>query len=164
MSEDEYRHYAVECLLLAREMRHSAHKAVLLAMADAWVALADQAAAAIRGVTVPWTLAASCVVGAWLMLSRLVFGTDGAVANSDHLVGAMIITIAVCAMAEVARPLRVLNLVCGLWLIAAPWLVAGSTTGAALNDVVAGLVVIGLSLQRGRRSKEHYGSWDRYVV
>ena len=35
MSEDEYRHYAVECLLLAREMRHSAHKAVLLAMADA---------------------------------------------------------------------------------------------------------------------------------
>ena len=45
MSEDEYRHYAVECLLLAREMRHSAHKAVLLAMA-AWVALADQAAAA----------------------------------------------------------------------------------------------------------------------
>jgi len=46
MSEDEYRHYAVECLLLAREMRHSAHKAVLLAMADAWVALADQAATA----------------------------------------------------------------------------------------------------------------------
>jgi hypothetical protein len=46
MSEDEYRHYAVECLLLAREMRHSAQKAVLLAMADAWAALADQAAAA----------------------------------------------------------------------------------------------------------------------
>jgi hypothetical protein len=46
MSEDEYRNYAVECLLLAREMRNSAHKAVLLAMADAWTALADQAAAA----------------------------------------------------------------------------------------------------------------------
>jgi hypothetical protein len=45
MSQDEYRHYAVECLLLTREMRHSAHKAVLLAMADAWTALADQAAA-----------------------------------------------------------------------------------------------------------------------
>ena len=45
MSQDEYRHYAVECLLLARELRDSAHKAVLLAMADAWIALADQAAA-----------------------------------------------------------------------------------------------------------------------
>jgi hypothetical protein len=45
MSQDEYRHYAVECLLLARELRDSAHKAALLAMADAWIALADQAAA-----------------------------------------------------------------------------------------------------------------------
>jgi hypothetical protein len=46
MSEDEYRHYAVECRLLAKEMRDSAHKVVLLAMADVWIALADQAAAA----------------------------------------------------------------------------------------------------------------------
>lgn|GEM_PF-5407463 len=46
MPEDEYRHYAVECLLLAREMRNSAHQVVLLAMADVWIALADQAAAA----------------------------------------------------------------------------------------------------------------------
>jgi len=44
MSEDEYRHCAIECLLLARELRDSAHKAVLLAMADAWMALADEAA------------------------------------------------------------------------------------------------------------------------
>lgn len=46
MSEDEYRHHAVECLLLANEMRRSAHKAAMLAMADAWIALADQTAAA----------------------------------------------------------------------------------------------------------------------
>jgi hypothetical protein len=46
MPEDEYRHYAVECLLLAREMRHSAHKAVLLTMADvcAHVALGTKTA------------------------------------------------------------------------------------------------------------------------
>ena len=44
--EDEYRNYAVECLLLAREMGNLAHKVALLAMADAWTALADQAAAA----------------------------------------------------------------------------------------------------------------------
>ncbi len=126
--------------------------------------LAAQSAAAVRGVTVPWTLIACCVVGAWLMFSRLIFGTQGAVANSDHLVGALIITISVCATAEVARPLRSLNVPFGLWLLGAPWLLAGATTGAALNDAIAGLVAIGLSLPRGRRSKEHYGSWDRYVV
>ena len=127
-------------------------------------AFTAQSAAAIRGVTLPWTLVASCVVGAWLMIARLIFGTAGAVANNDHLVGAMIITIAVCAMAEVARPLRFLNLPFGLWLIVAPWLLSGATAGSTLSDVVAGLIVTGLSLPRGLRSKEHYGSWDRYVV
>ena len=127
-------------------------------------ALAAQSAAAVRGVTIPWTLIASCIVGGWLMFSRLIFATDGAVASSDHLAGAMIITIAVCAMAEVARPLRFLNLPFGLWLVAAPWLLAGATVSGSLNDVISGIIVIGLSLPRGQRSEEHYGSWDRYVV
>jgi nucleoside-diphosphate-sugar epimerase len=126
--------------------------------------LASQVVAATRGVTVPWTLLASCGVGAWLMVSRLVLGTNGVIANSDHLVGALVITVAVCAMAEVARPLRFINLLFGLWLIAAPWLLVDRTAGAAWNDVASGLIIIALSLPRGRRSAEHYGAWDRYVV
>jgi nucleoside-diphosphate-sugar epimerase/uncharacterized membrane protein len=126
----------------------------------------EQAAAAVRGVTLPWTLLASCAVGAWLMFSRAIFGTEGLLADSDHLVGALVITVAVCAMAEVVRPLRFLNLLLGLWLVAAPWLLAdGLSAGAApWNDVVSGLLIVGLSLLRGRRSAEHYGAWDRYVV
>jgi nucleoside-diphosphate-sugar epimerase len=127
-------------------------------------ALGAQSAAAVRGVTVPWTLAACCVAGAWLMLSRLVLGTGGITANNDHLIGALIITIAVCAMAEVARPLRFVNLLLGLWLIAAPWLLSGGDASSIWNDVAIGIAVVGLSPRRGTRSKEHYGSWDRYVV
>lgn len=124
-----------------------------------------QARSAVLGVTMPWTLVASCVIGAWLMFSRLVFDTSGLVADSDHLVGAMIITVAVIAMAEVVRPLRFLNVLFGICLIAAPWLLAdGLSARGAWNDIVAGAVVIALSLPRGRRSEEHYGSWDRYVV
>jgi nucleoside-diphosphate-sugar epimerase len=126
--------------------------------------LRKQAEAAVWGVTLPWTLIASSVLGAWLMFSRLVFGAEGAVADSDHLVGAMIITVAVIAMAEVARPLRFLNVLFGLWLIATPWMLSGATAGAAWNDVICGLLVIALSLPRGTRSGEHYGSWDRYVL
>lgn len=126
--------------------------------------LAAQAAAAVRGVSVPWTLIGSCVIGAWLMFSRLIFATKGAMAYSDHLSGAMIITIAVCATAEVARPLRLLNLPFGLWLLAAPWLFTGTTIGATPNDIIAGCLVIALSLRRGRIGKEHYGAWDRYVA
>jgi nucleoside-diphosphate-sugar epimerase len=43
-----------------------------------------------------------------------------------YLIGALLITVAVCAMAEVARPLRFINLLFGLWLITAPWLLAGA--------------------------------------
>ncbi|WEX11006.1 NAD-dependent epimerase/dehydratase family protein [Chelativorans sp. AA-79] len=125
--------------------------------------LRRQAEASVLGVTVPWTLVASSVLGAWLMFSRLVFGTEGAMADSDHLVGAMIITVAVIAMAEVARPLRFLNVFFGLWLIAAPWMLSGATAGAAWNGVICGLLAIALSLPLGTRSSEHYGSWDRYV-
>jgi uncharacterized membrane protein len=125
--------------------------------------ISAQYSAAVRGVTVPWTLVASCVVGVWLMFSRLIFATQGMIANNDHFVGAMVVTIAVCAMAEVARPLRFINLLFGLWLVGAPWWL-GAATGGALNDTIAGLAVIGLSLRRGKLSGEHYGAWDRYVI
>lgn len=97
------------------------------------------------------------------MFSPLAFSTEGPMADSDHLVGAMILTIAVCAMAEVARPLRFLNVLFGLWLVAAPWTLAGASQAAIWNAVASGVLVIALSLPRGRRSEEHYGAWDRYV-
>jgi len=115
------------------------------------------------GVTVPWTLLVSSLLGVWLMFSRLIFETSGAMADSDHMVGALIITVAVIAMAEVARPLRFLNVLFGIWLTAAPWLLEGASTAALWSSVAAGLALILLSLPRGTRSTEHYGAWDRLV-
>ena len=126
--------------------------------------LSETIASAARGVTIPWTLAASAILGVWLMFSRLVFDTVAPMADSDHVVGALIITVAVIAMAEVARPLRFLNVAFGTWLIAAPWLLDGSGWAASLVSIALGVAVVGLSLPRGSRSEEHYGSWDRYIV
>ncbi|MBA4141850.1 MAG: SPW repeat protein [Nitrosospira sp.] len=126
--------------------------------------LDDAARSAYRGVTMPWTLVASTGLGLWLIFSRLIFGTEPPMADSDHLVGALIITVAVIAMAEVARPLRFLNIGFGLWLIAAPWMLEGASTTASGTGVLVGLAVVALSFPRGRLSKEHYGSWDRFVV
>lgn len=66
------------------------------------------------------------------------------------------------ALAEVARPLRFLNTVAGLWLIAAPFLLGGATTGSTVNDVIAGLALIALSLPRGP-IREQYNGWQRYI-
>lgn len=127
--------------------------------------LREQVKTATRGVTVPWTLLASCGLGLWLMFSRAVFGAVGPMADSDHLMGALVVTTAVIAMAEVARPLRFLNVLFGLWLVLAPLLLTGlSGPAAAVNSIAVGLLVVVLSLPRGQRSDTHYGGWDRFVV
>ncbi len=126
--------------------------------------LAAMGASAARGVTLPWTLLVSAVIGVLLMLSRIVFSTEQPLADSDHLVGALVLTTAVIAMAEVARPLRFLNCVFGAWIVIAPWLLEGSSLSANIASTIAGLALIALSLSRGKRSPEHYGSWDRFVV
>lgn len=116
-----------------------------------------------RGVTVPWTLGLSAGIGMFLMLSRAIFDNSAQLAASNHLIGALVLTTAVIACAEVARPLRFLNTLFGFWLIIAPWLLDGGTVAGGLVGMVAGVLLIALSLPRGRRSKEHYGSWDRFI-
>ncbi len=125
--------------------------------------LSKAAGSAVRGVTVPWTLALSAVIGVSLMLTRVLLQTMPPLANSDHLVGAMIVTFAVMAMAEVGRMLRFANIGFGLWLMAAPWLIHGDRATAACIESLLGFTVVLLSLPRGQRSTEHYGSWDRYL-
>ena len=99
------------------------------------------------------------------MFSRMVFGTSGSLANSDHLLGALIVTVSVIALAEPARALRYLNVPMGLWIAASPFLLSGAPAGSAIaNDLVLGLAVAALSLPRGRRSHHHYGGWDAYIV
>lgn len=115
------------------------------------------------GVTAPWNLVLSTVLGVWLIFSPSIFGTQGRAADSDHLVGALIITFAVIALAEVTRAVRFLNVLLGAWVIAAPWLLSGVLAGARWNDVIVGALVILVSFPRGT-VQERYGSWDRYVV
>ena len=119
---------------------------------------------AVRGVTLPWPLVVTTLLGAWLMFTRLAFGTEPPMADSDHFVGALVVTISIIAMAEVARPLRFLNVPAGLWLIAAPWLIEGGPMVANITGALVGLAIIVLSLPRGVRSEHHYGRWDRLVV
>lgn len=126
--------------------------------------LRETAGSAARGMTVPWTLIASAVLGTGLMFTRLLFDTVPPMADSDHLVGALIVTMAVMAMAEVGRTLRFINVLFGAWLVIAPWVLEGASMIASWTGVVVGVIVILLSLPRGARSREHYGSWDRYVL
>lgn len=102
-------------------------------------------------------------MGIWLMGTRLTLGTDGPLANSDHLIGALVVTVSVIALAEVARAARYLNGALGVALIILPWTLDGGSALAGLAGVATGIILVVLSLPRGKISQS-YGTWDRFVV
>lgn len=111
----------------------------------------------------PWHLVLATGAGCWLMAAPYVTGSVGSAAgHSDHLAGALAVTVAVIAIGEVARPLRWLLLPIGLWVVLSAWWLPGATIHSAWNAVAVGSVFIGSSLLRGRIA-QHFGTWDRLL-
>ncbi|MBI3964066.1 MAG: SPW repeat protein, partial [Chloroflexi bacterium] len=98
----------------------------------------------------------------WLMAAPSVLGSAPPAAHSDHLIGALVVTVAVIALADVGRALRFVNVLFGAWFVAAPWVLSGATPASTWNDVVAGVALILLSVPRGPVG-ECYGSWQRLI-
>lgn len=114
------------------------------------------------GVNLPWNLAASIAIGVWLMFTRLTLGAEGSMANADHLIGALALTVAGIACAEVARSVRLVNVLLGAALLVTPF-VFGASGAQTAASIAAGLALVALSFPRGP-VKRSYAGWDRYVV
>jgi uncharacterized membrane protein len=119
---------------------------------------------AIAGITLPWNLLLSGLIGIWLVAStESVFGITGAVADQNYIFGALIITIAGTACAEAARAIRFINLPFGLWMALQPWILSGATLAGAINGLICGLVLVAATFRRGP-VREQFGSWNRYII
>lgn len=114
------------------------------------------------GISVPWNLAACLLIGVWLMFTRLTLGSDGSMANADHLIGSLIVTVTVTAFAEIARPLRFLNMAFGIALLITPF-AYGAGWPATLASLVCGVGLVVLSARRGP-VRNRYGSWSKVIV
>jgi hypothetical protein len=114
------------------------------------------------GVSLPWNLALAALIGLSLLFTRLTFGATGSMANADHLIGALVLTTISIAAAEVARPVRLLNVLFGLALLATPFLYDAGTAGT-VNSIACGLALVALSIPRGR-IRERYGNWQPLIV
>ena len=113
------------------------------------------------GVNLPWNLAACMAIGIWLMSTRLTLGADGSMANADHLIGSLALTVAVIACAEVARPVRFLNVILGAALCVTPFLYDASTM-QMLAALICGAGLVVLSVPRGCVSGR-YAGWNWYI-
>lgn len=96
-----------------------------------------------------WQDWAELVLGVWLFISPWVLGYSdvGAAAGNAYIIGA---AIAILAIAELSMPRRWeewINLVLGVWLIIAPWVLGFSNVSSAVqNSVVVGIIMIVLPL------------------
>lgn len=125
--------------------------------------IAGRIVAAVDMTNVPWNLPLCAALGVWLMAAPAALDTSGAAAAVDHLAGALVVTWAVIAFGEIVRPARLLNVLMGMGIVAAPWLLAGDTEFSRWNDVIVGVALMVLSVPRGH-VEERFGAWNRYLV
>jgi hypothetical protein len=119
--------------------------------------------ASVWGMSVPWTLAVSTLIGVWLLFAPSQLGSHSLARDLVHLCGALVIVVSVISMGEVVRLGRHLNVLLGLVLAIGPWLVAGATEAGAINAAICGATLVVLAPWRGPQ-REHYGRWDRFVT
>jgi uncharacterized membrane protein len=115
------------------------------------------------GVTVPWNLLVTAALGVWLMIAPDVFQTQGQAADSDHILGALVVTIAIVAFAEVTRAARFINIALALAIIVLAWLLGGATFASSINNLIIGLLILALSIAPGK-IKNTYEGWNALIV
>jgi hypothetical protein len=121
------------------------------------------ARASVWGFTVPPTLAVTAVLGLALLAAPDFFDqaiTSGA-ADIAHLGGAAVLVVAVIAMGEIVRVVRLLAVPVGVGIAVSVWLVDASGAYVAFVTVI-GLAVAALAVPRGR-IVERYADWDRFI-
>ena len=114
------------------------------------------------GVSLPWNLTAAALVGLSLLFTRVTLGAEGNMANADHVIGALVLTVVSIAAAEVARPVRYALMPLGVALFLTPFLFQADGP-QTVASIVAGVALIALSIRRGS-IRERYGSWQRRIL
>lgn len=104
--------------------------------------------AMVWGISIPWNLFVCALLGIWVMLCPSLL-QESVLADSDHLLGALVVVVSVISMAEVAREMRLLNLVLGACLLL-PLMWRTPALPSLLNHIAVGGLLILFSLRRGQ--------------
>ncbi|HEY9776787.1 MAG TPA: vitamin K epoxide reductase family protein [Planktothrix sp.] len=124
--------------------------------------LAQRYIASVQGVTIPWMIGVQLTVGAWLMARPDLLPADKISANCDHILGAVVITAAAIATAEVTRTARLFNVLVGALLIVAALAFNLHQPVVLVSDLVCAALLIPCSIPRGE-IVERYAGWHKFI-
>jgi hypothetical protein len=114
------------------------------------------------GVSIPYNLLLSTLVGIWLMFSPSYLQIAMSTSIADHILGALITAVSVISMAEVVRSFRLINILFGLFIAITPWVFEHSDL-FFWDNFIAGIFIIALSLPKGKVN-ESYGKLNKFIV
>lgn len=98
--------------------------------------------------------------GIWLLFAPAVLGYGDPAAVNDRIFGPIVASMAFVAFWEVARPLRWGTLPFGVWLALAPFVLGYENFDAVVSSVIAGVLIVGSALVRGRINESRGGGWQ----
>ncbi len=114
------------------------------------------------GITVPWNLVVTALIGAWLLFANNLLGFTGVLASNTDVCGALIVVFSITSWAEVIRAFRFINIAIAIWFAVASFVLPGASELLIWHSVIVAAFVIVLSIFRGR-VKEKYNNWNRFI-
>lgn len=108
----------------------------------------------------PLGLVGTIILSTGLMFIPEFYNIAKPASNIIYFSTSLILTFAIIAMSEVARPVRIINVLLGVILLAGMWITEGVSSEMKLIVSVIALTIIILSLPAGS-FRHHYGAYDK---
>jgi hypothetical protein len=107
-----------------------------------------------------WYQSAVILLGLWLMASPDVMGYEGPERLNNYIVGPLVVSAGIMALAETTRAVRWVNVVLGCWLVLAPVLLHYEPLHIGVRSALLGIAITGLSWFPGERRSLQGGGWS----
>jgi len=115
----------------------------------------------LSGVNLPWSLLLAGAIAIVMMFSQLTLGSEGGLADAEHLIGSLVLTVQAISVAKVARAVRFMLIPLWLGLVGTAFLRHPNGVLGIVN-ILLGIALIMLSWERSAL-KSSYGKWDRLI-
>jgi short-subunit dehydrogenase len=106
-----------------------------------------------------WAAGVTTLIGLWLMIAPFYFGFEDAGADTAYIAGPLVITASLIALWEFNRDCRYFNLGAGVCLVIFSLVIYPDDLPATYNNVISGVLLVALSLVKGKITGRYGGGW-----